>query len=207
MDYAQLTAILDSYTSTLLGKYPHRYIMYDLTAPYNAALRLMLLEDGYWDFAPHRSTRLVGAHQIVAFYCTLHPAIGGDLHEVHHINGNTTDNRPENLMYLSPGDHALVTKYQRRMGRLSLKTFAKVAKDMVHTAFNRRGRPIKNWVRFIMMVIALTVSNTQRWVQSFCDMATQRLMTPIKGIVAAIQRLLGALAPHAQGAGPLLITT
>jgi hypothetical protein len=205
MDYTQLTAILDSYTSVLLGKYPHRYLCYDLTAPYNAALALMLLEDGYWDYAPHRSSRLVGAHQIIAFYCTAHPAHGGDAVEVHHINGNTTDNRPSNLMYLSPGDHALVTKYQRHMGRLSLKVFSKVGKGMLHTAFNRRGRPIKNWVRFIMTVIALTVSNTQRWVQSFCDMATQIAMIPIKGVVANIQRILRGLAP--QQAGPIHTTT
>jgi hypothetical protein len=196
MQYTELSAILDSYTSVLLGKYPHRYSCFDLTAPYNAALALMLLEDGYWDFAPNRSSRLVGAHQIIAFYCTQHPTTGGDAVEVHHINGNTTDNTPSNLMYLSPGDHALVTKYQRRMGRLSLKTFAKVGKGMIHTAFNRRGRPIKNWARFIMTVIAMTVSRTQRWVQTFCDMATQTLMTPIKGAVAAIQRLLDGLAPQ-----------
>lgn len=205
MNYSELTAILNSYTQVLLGKYPHRYACFDLTAPYNHALADMLLGDGYWDFAPHRSTRLVGVHQIVAFYCTHHHQQGGDLHEVHHINGNTCNNHPSNLMYLSPGDHALVTRYQRRMGRLSLKTFAKVAKDMVHTQFNRRGRPIKNWVRFIMTVIALTVSNTQRWVQTFVDAATTALMTPIKGVVANIQRILRGLAP--QQPGPSLITT
>lgn len=205
MQYTELSAILDSYTSVLLGKYPHRYVMFDLTAPYNAALALMLLEDGYWDFAPNRSSRLVGAHQIIAFYCTQHPAHGGDAVEVHHVDGNTTNNHPSNLMYLSPGDHALVTKYQRRMGRLSLKVFSKVGKDMVHTAFNRRGRPIKNWVRFIMTVIAMTVSRTQRWVQSFYDMATQLAMTPIKGVVANIQRILRGLAP--QHADPSYTTT
>ena len=203
MHYSELTAILDSYTQVLLGKYPHRYACFDLTAPYNQALALMLLEDGYWDFAPNRSSRLVGVHQIVAFYCTQHPTTGGDVHEVHHVDGNTTNNHPSNLAYLSPGDHALVTRYQRRMGCLSLKVFTKVAKDMVHTQFNRRGRPIKNWVRFIMTMIALTVSSTQRWVQTFVDAATTALMTPIKGVVANIQRLLRGLAPQV---GPSYIT-
>lgn len=195
MQYIELQHILDSYSSRLLGKYPHRYIAFDLTSKNNAALADMLLTDGYWTWAPNRSSRLVSYHQIVAYYCTRHPATGGDLVEVHHIDGCTTNNHPSNLMYLTPGDHALVTKYQRRLGKLSLKTFAKVEKDMVHTTFNRRGRAIKNWARFMLTAIALTVSKTQGWVRTFCDNATYAAMAPIKGIIANLQRILRALAP------------
>ncbi|WOL31385.1 hypothetical protein [Microcoleus phage My-WqHQDG] len=204
MQYIELQHILDSYNSTLLGKYPHRYITFDLTSKHNAPLAEMLLTDGYWNWAPNRSSRLVSYHQIVAYYCTRHPATGGDLVEVHHINGKTTDNRPENLMYLTPADHALVTKYQRRLAKLSLKTFAKVEKGMARTAFNRRGKAIQNWARFMLTAIALTVSKTQAWVQTFCDNATHIAMTPIKGVLANLQRILKALhsPPHTPYTSP-----
>lgn len=195
MQFPDLQHILDSYSSTLLGKYPHRYLVFDLTSPNNHSLADMLLQDGYWDFAPSRSSRLVGYHQIVAFYCRRHPPHGGDSVEVHHIDGNTTNNLPHNLMYLSPGDHALVTKYQRRIGKLSVKSFHKVSKGMQHTPFNRRGRPIHNWARFILVTIAITVRYTQGWVRSFTDLAYHRLLKPILGYINHIQKVLLSLAP------------
>jgi hypothetical protein len=96
-------------------------------------------------------------------------------------------------MYLTPGDHALVTKFQRRLAKLSLKTFAKVQKDMLHTSFNRRGRAIKNWARFMLATIALTVSKTQTWVKTFCDNPTRQLLIPLKGLVDNVQRILKGL--------------
>jgi hypothetical protein len=190
MLYSELQPILNSYTSVLLGKYPHRYLNFDLTAKYNATLRLMLLNDGYWDWAPGRSNQLVSYHQIVAFYCTKHPKTGGDSVQVHHIDGNTINNHPTNLMYLSPGDHALVTKYQRKLSKLNLKTFYRLHSSMAHTTFNRRGKTIHNWGRFILSVIALTVSKTQTWCKTFLDNASSALMTPIKTLISNIQRTL-----------------
>lgn len=197
MQYTELLSILDSFSSTLLGKYPHRYLAFDLTHRNNSPLADMLLTDGYWDFAPTRSSRLIGAHQIIAFYFLpkpSHASSGADV-EVHHINGNTTDNTPDNLMFLTPGDHALVTKFQRRLAKLSLKTFTKVHLAMVHTPFNRRGKPIHNWARFMLVTIALTVTKTQGWVRTFSDNATHKLMPPIKSLIANIHRLLRSLAP------------
>jgi hypothetical protein len=211
MLYSELQSILDSFTSTSLGKYPHRYIFFDLNAKYNASLRELLHTDGYWDWAPARSKVLVSAHQLVAFYCTPHPATGGDFVEVHHINGNSTDNRPSNLIYLTPADHALVTKHQRHYSKLSLKLFSKIQDGLPRYSFNRRGARVRSWAHFILMVIALTVSKTLTWVHAYSPVkhplpkgrshAAQR---SIKGAIHNILRALLAMAPSSQDALSIL---
>ena len=193
MKHKELIQILDAYTSSLLGKYPHRYITFDLDLKANHCLYLMLLKDGYWKFAPSRSMHLVGYHQIVAFYMCAKdkPDGAGDLVEVHHVNGNTLDNSPTNLMYLSPNDHALCTKYQRRASKLSLKLFARIGEKgrRLATPFNKQGRPIRNWAKFMLAVICASVYLTTKWNTRYWD----KPLTVVKSFIARIEKVIRSL--------------
>ena len=193
MIHKELIEILNSYSSSLLGKYPHRYITFDLNLKSNQTLRLMLEEDGYWNFAPLRSKCLVGYHQIVAFYlCAKDKLDGlGNFVEVHHVNGNTLDNSPNNLMYLSPNDHALCTKFQRRASKLSLKLFASIGKKgkRYPTPFNRQGKVIRNWAKFILNVICASVFLTTNWNTKYWD----KPITILKSFVSLIERTVKSL--------------
>lgn len=193
MKYKELIEILDSYTSSILGKYPHRYITFDLSLKCNKNLLLMLQEDGYWRFAPNRSASLVGYHQIIAFYICAKdkPRGSGDHVEVHHMDGNTMNNLPSNLVYLSPNDHALCTKFQRRASKLSLKLFASIGKknNRLFTLFNRQGKPIRNWARFILSVICATVYLSTKWNTKYWD----KPITILKSFIKSIERTIRTL--------------
>lgn len=97
------------------------------------------------------------------------PAGSGDFLEVHHISGNTLGaaNHPNNLIYLSPQDHSLVSRFQRRIGRLKVKQFYKLEKNLPvqnRTQYNRQGKLIRNWTKFIIGVICITCAKSWQWV-------------------------------------------
>jgi len=187
MDYPELKAVLDSYSSHALGKYPHRYLVFDLRSRCNSGLKEFLEKAGYWEFSPNRSRRLVGYHCIVAFFfCRKRTPNGvGDQVEVHHISGNTMDNRPQNLVYLSPRDHSIVTKYQRKLTKLKVKQFVKLGQKLNPqecTSYNRQGRRIRCWGEFIVGIICLTVSRSNQWLK--------RTKTPVLDILRFVNRWL-----------------
>lgn len=77
----------------------------------------LLSNDGYvkiWEPAHARYAKASGwvaEHRVVMEQILDRPLAAGE--HVHHINGDKTDNRPENLAIMSPGDHSSLTGYER----------------------------------------------------------------------------------------------
>ena len=186
--YKELKELLDSYSSFLSGSYPHKYICYQLNNKNNYTLKTFLEEEGYWKFAPNRSKQLIYEHQIVCFFFNRKgiPNGEGDLLTVHHLSGNTLENNPSNLIYLTSQDHqGIVTKFQRKLTKIKVKQFYKInnqLKESEKTKFNRRGERIRNWVKFIIGVICLTISKSNQWLKNISQ--------PIIKIINFINRWL-----------------
>ena len=193
MEYKELKSMLDSYSSFLSGKYPHRYICFDMANKNNITLLELLEESGYWVFAPNRSKKYVYYHMIVNFFAKGHllPAGSGDSLENNHLDGNTINNNPSNLIYMSSADHLLCTKFQRRLSRIKLKQFYKLEKNMSlsdRTQFNRRGKIIRNWTKWIIGVICISCSLSWQWVSYTIE--SLKKLPPIIDIVKYIERYL-----------------
>jgi hypothetical protein len=122
----------------------------------NEELFELLHQVGYFRFYTSNSGEIVGLHQIVAYLDYGWKAyrngfrISGLEVEVHHYNGNTGDNRPENLVYLSRQDHACVSS-------ASKTNFYGVVKSSVPTPFNRQGKQVLDHKDFLVCHIALTL--------------------------------------------------
>ena len=177
--YSQVCELLDSYSSFLTGKFPNRYKVFALSKN-NQSLFDWLSEIGYFDFVG-KTTQIVGYHQIIAFLFTKHLDCLPQNTEVHHIDGNTVNNHPSNLMYLSEADHRLVTKHQRKATRIKLKKLAQSSHSK--TTVNRRGKLIHNWIQFILSVIAVTCIATAKWFGQYNE------SRPINKVVAYILKL------------------
>jgi len=166
--YSEVKDLLDGCPSYLTNKNKkghHKYKMFDLTRPANTCIKELLEEFGYWLFAPNRSKNLVSEHQVIAFlFVSPNKPMDGSAgeHVTHHLSGNTLDNRPSNLVYLTEEDHALVTRHQRKVCTFTIKSFYKVGGVLMglRTSINKQGNKVKNWAKFIMGVIALTVAMT-----------------------------------------------
>ncbi len=122
----------------------------------NKTLFSLLKKIGFWNFYSGNSGKIVGYSQVVAFlFCggveAYQNGIGSDNLEVHHINGDVTDDSPDNLVYLSREDHEYVShvSYTYFHGRL---------KEQGSTPFNKRGRPITNPIHFLVNIIQETVA-------------------------------------------------
>lgn len=178
--YSQVCELLDSYSSFLTGKFPNRYRVYALSKN-NQSLFDWLSEIGYFAFVG-KITQIVGYHQIVAFLFTKHKEHLPQNTEVHHIDGNTMNNCPSNLMYLSEADHRLVTKHQRKATRIKLKKLAQLSHSK--TTVNRRGKLIHNWIQFILSVIAVTCVATATW------FGRHNQSRPIKKVIAYVLKLV-----------------
>jgi hypothetical protein len=193
MTEQELKEILDSYSCKWLGKANHKYKVFNLDLPNNKSLFDLLYEEGYWKFAPHRSKKLVYYHQICNYFARGKslPAGEGDILVCHHISGNTADNSWNNLIYLTPYEHELVSKYQRRLGRLKVKKFYKLENNVSlaeRSRFNRQGKLIRNWTKFILGVICLTVARSHQWVSYTIE--NLKKLPPIIDIVKYIERYL-----------------
>lgn len=192
-EYNELKSMLDSYSSFLSGSYPHRYICYDMENKNNKTLVDFLYQAGYWKFAPNRSKKLVYFHQIINFFNRgqFMPAGSGDLLECQHLDGNTMNNKPSNLIYMSKADHALCTKFQRKLSRIKLKQFYKLEKNIrldERTKFNQRGKLIRNWTKWIIGVICVSCSLSHQWVSY--TVQNLKKLPPIIDIVKYIERYL-----------------
>ncbi len=166
--YKEVKDLLDACPS-FFAKYKrshHKYKMFDLNRSVNSCIRQLLEENGYWLFAPNRSKSIVSEHQIIAFlFVSPNKPMDGSCghHEVHHLSSNTLDNRPSNLIYLTPEDHALVTKFQRRVCTFKISMFYKLSSKILldsRTSINKKGNKVVNWAKFIVGVIALTLAKT-----------------------------------------------
>lgn len=116
---------------------------------------------GFFDFYTTNNGWIVSEHQIVAFFCcggykamkNGFVAKKGEI-EIHHINSVTTDNRPENLVYLSTSDHQAVSM-------LSHTAFLSDIKEVLCTPFNRQGKSITDHYHYIYSVVVETVLSVE----------------------------------------------
>jgi hypothetical protein len=160
---------LKKYTVCWLGKFPHKYRAYDLNYKNNIELKALLTKAGFFDFYIRNKGNVVYEHQIIAFFHC------GGIHalkrgitcksnnvEIHHINGRTIDNNPENLIYLPVVLHAFITKAQRALGK-RLKTFRRfieynLIEQLEYIPFwNKQGRIVIGKLDFVMYILTLTM--------------------------------------------------
>lgn len=75
--------------------------------------------------------------------------------EVHHIDGDVTNNDPKNLVALDKDGHAYISACSNtpRWGR-AVKPFA--------TTFNRQGRPVSDPYRYLVEILAETVKKVAK---------------------------------------------
>jgi hypothetical protein len=164
--YSEVKDLLDAcpfFYATNKKNKNHKYKYFDITRPVNQPIKDLLIEFGYYKFAPTRSMKLVSYHQIIAFFfVSPKKQLDGNLGllHIHHLSGNTLENHPSNLVYLTPEDHSLVTKFQRKASTFKISSFYKLTGTGLRTWFNSKGERIKNWAKFILGVIALTVAKT-----------------------------------------------
>lgn len=157
--YSEIKDLLDACSSFVSGSFPHSYKCFDITRSCNSAIKELLEESGYWLFAPYRSKKLVYFHQVVAFLFVSKKKkdVKQEL-QIHHLDGNSRNNHPSNLVYLTADDHVLVTKFQRKACTFKVKFFNKY--KGIKTSINSKGTKVVNWLKFILGVIAKTVVAT-----------------------------------------------
>lgn len=112
---------------------------------------------GFFDFHETNSGAVVATAQVVAFLHYGYKALRNGFKareghlEVHHLSGDCSDDRPENLVYLSKQDHLVVSASS------NTPRFGKV-ESCDPTPFNRQGRPINDHKRFLAEIITTTVA-------------------------------------------------
>ena len=124
--------ILKEASYCLLGKWPHRYKAFNLNLKANSTLKTFLNSSGFFRFfSSNKARELVYYHQIICFFFSggIHALKRGmtapsDTYECHHINGNTLDNRPSNLIVIPKLLHSQVTYIQRSLCKY-IKVFSK----------------------------------------------------------------------------------
>lgn len=111
---------------------------------------------GCFQFYSTNSGNLIGVSQVIAFLTYGWKAYRNgfnapkELIEVHHKDGNVTNNNPLNLVYLSREDHQVVSD-------LSYTPFYGKLKTVGYTPFNRQGKPNNNPTHFLINIIQETI--------------------------------------------------
>jgi hypothetical protein len=164
---------LNKYKYNLLGKWPQRYKAFNLQLQENKELKTWLTNAGFFDFNIKNNGYLVYYHQIVAYFNC------GGIHafkrgfqcdssevEIHHLNGNTLNNDPNNLVYIPRLLHTEISTIQRRLCKY-IKTFrgsfkgCGVIQKLKDIPFwNKQGRLITNIKHFVMYVLIRTVKSS-----------------------------------------------
>lgn len=169
----QIKEILKTSKKCLLGKWPHRYTAYNLNIKENQNLKYILILDNFFDFNIKNNGNLVYEHQIVAYYfCGGIDAFkrgylcDSSIYEVHHINGNTFDNRSSNLQYLPKDLHIEITTVQRSLCKY-LKSFRSDNKGANLLGrlnnipmWNKQGRKVENIKHFILSCLIKTIKES-----------------------------------------------
>ena len=164
---------LEQFKVCMLGKWPQQYKAYNLDIKENKELKSWLYKLGFFDFNINNNGHLVYYHQIIAFFkCGGIHAFKRGLFcdsnhiEIHHLNGNTLDNRSKNLVYLHKIVHTEITTAQRKIYKY-IKAFRNTFKghgflDKVKEIplWNRQGRLITNLHNFVMHVLSLTIKTS-----------------------------------------------
>lgn len=157
-------------------------------------LASLLNEVGLFSFYPSNSGKLINVSQVVYYLNHGWKALENGYTagkqaevEIHHLNGDVTDDAPRNLVALSTGDHYYVSACQN--GTFNLQDFFwqnHKASDNP-TPFNNQGRAIKNHSKFLQRIIAATIYNTQRWLEK----AAIKVGAKIKQTVHWVMKKLG----------------
>ena len=202
--YSEVKDLLDAcpfFYATNKKNKNHKYKAFDLTRPVNQPILELLLDFGYYKFAPNRSVKIVYFHQVIAFFFVSPKKElngKGDLLHVQHKSSNTLDNSPNNLIYLTPEDHALVTKFQRKASTFKISSFFKLTGTGIRTWFNSKGERIKNWAKFIIGVIALTVAKTYNF-SGFKYVSPPKLIMSVVGFATRfVKRMFNNLTTPIQ---------
>lgn len=112
---------------------------------------------GCFEFYATNNGHIVGLSQIVAFLSYGWKAYKNgftaskDEIEVHHIDGDVTNNDSDNLVYLSREDHQVVSD-------ISYTPFYGKVNYIGCTPFNKHGRATSNPTHFLVNIIQETVS-------------------------------------------------
>jgi len=154
----------------MLGKHgSNRYLAYTNT-PVNKPLFDQLWNDGFFEFNLSNNGHIAYLHQIVAFYyCGGVKALANnirickDAYEVHHINGNTTDNRACNLAYVDTHSHTALTAEQKRFAKPVPRTDRAVQNDLGLLVWNRRGDIVYNRAKWFAHLLTRTVLETCKY--------------------------------------------
>lgn len=117
---------------------------------------------GCFSFYCDNKGDIIGVSQVIAFlhhgykaHANGFTAPRGQV-EVHHINGDITDNRPENLIYLSKQDHLMISSCTNTVAVGKLK-------HSDPTPFNRQGRPVENPKHYLANVLADTLEAVSKF--------------------------------------------
>jgi hypothetical protein len=130
-------------------------------------LKNILNLTGCFDFYSTNSGEyIIGVSQIVAyFYIGYKWLLKGvrvtkTSHNVHHISGDISDNRPQNLVILTVEDHLIVSKITNET--LDANQYeSELIEESVR--YNNQGHKVKDPVHFLKIVIAKTLHATERW--------------------------------------------
>lgn len=127
---------------------------------HNKRLFRLLDEAAFFDFHITNNKLIVGLHQIVAYiykgykaYYNGYTVSKGEV-EVHHINSNTSDNSPGNLVYVSTQEHILISQ-----ASLNYNSFS-IVKSAAPCPFNNKGLPVINPLKRLSYLVFITIKRT-----------------------------------------------
>lgn len=189
---------LKQYQYYMSGKWPQRYKIFNLNLNVNKELKTHLKKDGFFTFFTLNKGYLVSYHQIIAFY-----KCGGidgvkrglqapsTLYEVHHLDGNTSNNDYSNLVVIPKVLHHELTKSQRRLNKY-LKVFSKQSGAYLLSSlpicFNTQGRIIKNIKLWIVSLLRKTL------VKSFYNFAPQNVSLSFSSLKSWLKKTFRSLS-------------
>ena len=157
-------------------------------------LESLLEEVGLFSFYPSNSGKLLNVSQVVYYLEHGWKALeqgytaGREAEvEIHHLNGDVTDDSPRNLVALSSGDHYYVSACQNGIFNLQDFFWQNHQASDNPTPFNNQGRAIKNHSKFLQRIIAATIFSTQRWLEK----VAMRAGAKVKQIVNWVMKKLG----------------
>lgn len=131
-----------------------RYVLF---ARENQEIFYMLTALGAFKFYKTNKGRIIGVSQVVAFLCcggykAYKNGFEAPKHEieVHHINGDITDNSEENLVYVGKQDHLILSSATNTpfKGDVTLKK---------PTPFNKQGQQVKNPKHYLANLLQETL--------------------------------------------------